>query len=71
MTIKLEGIQIEIPGDAQVDVSEDGKKVTIRVPEPTETIRVVESESETIIIHGNRLILHQHHLIILHQLRGQ
>jgi hypothetical protein len=48
MKLELNGIEIEIPGDAQVDVSADGKKVTIRVPEPKETIRVVESESETI-----------------------
>jgi hypothetical protein len=46
MTLNLNGIEIEIPGEAQVKVSEDGKKVTITVPEPKETIRVVEVESD-------------------------
>lgn len=44
MKLQLNGIEFEVPGDAQVDVSEDGKKVTIRVAEPkvVEKIRVVE-----------------------------
>lgn len=52
MKLQLNGIEIEVPGDAQVDVSEDGKRVTIKTAEPkvVEKIRVVEvpSENETI-----------------------
>ena len=49
MKLSLNGIEIEIPGDAQVDVSEDGKRVTIKTAEPkvVETIRLVEVPAET------------------------
>jgi hypothetical protein len=44
MTINLNGVEIELPNNAKVDVSSDGKKVKIEMPEGqvTEKIRVVE-----------------------------
>lgn len=50
MTIKLQGIEIELPNDAKVDVSEDGKHVKIDLPEAklVETIRVVEQPGEPV-----------------------
>jgi len=43
MTIQLKGIQIELPNNAKVDVSEDGKTVKVSMPETQviEKIRVV------------------------------
>jgi hypothetical protein len=42
MKLNLNGVEIELPNNAKVDVSEDGKKVKIDMPEAVEKIRVVE-----------------------------
>ena len=43
MKLQVGGIEIELPNNARVDVSADGKKVSIGLPEAVETIRVVET----------------------------
>ena len=51
MTVKLKGIEIEIPEGGSVDISEDGTKIKIGFPsemEVDETIRVVEVEGPVI-----------------------
>jgi hypothetical protein len=48
MKLQVGGIEIEIPNNARVDVSEDGKKVSIGLPEAVETIRVVETPGPAI-----------------------
>ena len=44
MKLNLNGVEIELPNNAKVNVSQDGKKVKIEMPESeaTEKIRVVE-----------------------------
>lgn len=49
MKLNLNGVEIELPNNAKVDVSKDGKKVKIELPEleaSTEKIRVVEVPGE-------------------------
>jgi hypothetical protein len=50
MKINLKGIEIDLPMDAQVEVSEDGTKVKIGLPkaEVVERIRVVEVPGESV-----------------------
>ncbi|HEY4831679.1 MAG TPA: hypothetical protein VIH61_03870, partial [Waddliaceae bacterium] len=43
MTINLNGIEIEIVGDVQIKLSEDGKHLRVEALEPFEKIRVIES----------------------------
>ena len=46
MKLNLNGVEIELPNNAKVDVSSDGKKVKIEMPEAIEKIRVVEVHGE-------------------------
>lgn len=50
MTITLNGIEIELPADAKVNVSEDGKRIKVELPEAqiVEKIRVIEGPERVI-----------------------
>jgi hypothetical protein len=58
MTITLNGIEIELPADAKVNVSEDGKRVRVELPEAkvVEKIRFVDVPGEERIIERIRVI---------------
>lgn len=56
MTLQLNGIEIEIPNDAVVDVSEDGKHVKIGLPEVVEKIRVVETPGPERVVEVIRFV---------------
>jgi hypothetical protein len=47
MKLNLNGVEIELPNNAKVDVSKDGKHVKIELPEQKEKIRIVEVPGET------------------------
>ena len=52
MKLQLNGIEIELPNDAQVQISEDGKSVKIDLPKAqvVERIRVVETQGSEKIV---------------------
>jgi hypothetical protein len=52
MKLSLNGVEIELPNNAKVDVSSDGKRVKIEMPETevTEKIRVVEVPGSSEIV---------------------
>jgi hypothetical protein len=58
MKLNLNGVEIELPNNARVDVSEDGKSVKIGLPEPEviEKIKVVEVESEERVVERIRVV---------------
>ena len=59
MTLQLNGVDIEIIGDdLKVDISRDGRKVTVSGPEPkvVERIRVVEVKGPEVIVERIRFI---------------
>ncbi len=51
MKLSIQGIEIEVPSHAQVSVSEDGKRVSVEIPDSqiTEKIRVVEVPSDRVV----------------------
>lgn len=50
MKLNLKGIELEIPDNAKVHVSEDGKQVRVETPEPEviEKIRVIEGSDRVV-----------------------
>jgi len=51
MKLNLNGVEIDLPNNAKVDVSQDGKHVKIELPEAkvVEKIRVVEREASPVV----------------------
>jgi len=58
MKLNLNGVEIELPNNAKVDVSKDGKSVKIELPEAEvdEKIRLVEVPGEERVVERIRVV---------------